>query len=192
MKPNGSRLGNWLLNTADNRFGPVGDFDGDGTDEILVTSPWGIGILKLVGGEITVPMMQPNGTRFGNWLLNTADNSFGPCRDFDGDGKAELLVVSPWGMAMLKQSLITMATVAMHQNGTRLGQWLLNTAEDSLGTAADFDGDSKAEILATSPWGMGILKLVSGSLTSTVMVPNGKVVGGWTINTSGDDFGHGL
>ena len=31
-------------------------------------------------------MMQPNGTRFGNWLLNTADNQFGPAADFEGDG----------------------------------------------------------------------------------------------------------
>jgi hypothetical protein len=36
--------------------------------------------------------MAPNGTRFGGWLLNTADNRFGPVGDFDGDGKTELLV----------------------------------------------------------------------------------------------------
>ena len=38
-----------LLNTADNRFELSADFDGDGRAEILVTSPWGIGILKLSG-----------------------------------------------------------------------------------------------------------------------------------------------
>ena len=74
MAPNGTRFGGWLLNTADNSFGPAGDFDGDHHREILVTSPWGIGILKLSGNTFTVPMMQPNGTRFGGWLLNTADN----------------------------------------------------------------------------------------------------------------------
>ncbi len=26
---------------------------------------------------MTVPMMAPNGTRFGGWLLNTADNDLG-------------------------------------------------------------------------------------------------------------------
>ena len=49
MAPNGTRFGGWLLNTADNRFSPVGDFDGDGRDEILVTSPWGIGMFEAVG-----------------------------------------------------------------------------------------------------------------------------------------------
>jgi hypothetical protein len=42
----------------------------------LVTSPWGIGILKMDDSTLNAPMMAPNGTRFGGWLLNTADNYF--------------------------------------------------------------------------------------------------------------------
>jgi hypothetical protein len=52
------------------------DFDGDGRAEILFTSPWDIGILKLSGNTLNAPMMAPNGTRFGGWLLNTPDNYF--------------------------------------------------------------------------------------------------------------------
>ena len=52
MAPNGTRFGGWLLNTADNRFGPVGDFDGDGCDEIVVTQSLGIGIMKLSGSTM--------------------------------------------------------------------------------------------------------------------------------------------
>ena len=52
------------------------DLDGDRRAEISVTSPWGIGILKLSGSTLTAPMMAPNGTRFGEWLLNTEDNHF--------------------------------------------------------------------------------------------------------------------
>jgi hypothetical protein len=52
------------------------DFDGDGHADIPVKSPWGIGILKLSGGTLNALMMAPNGTRFGGWLLNTADNYF--------------------------------------------------------------------------------------------------------------------
>src|SRR5258706_3217479 len=52
------------------------DFKGDGRIEILVTSPWGIGIFRFAGNTFNVPMMAPNGTRFGGWLLNTADNRF--------------------------------------------------------------------------------------------------------------------
>ena len=76
MAPNGTRFGGWLLNTADNQLGIAGSYAAGRQAEILVTSPWGIGILKLVGSTLTAPMMQPNGTRFGGWLLNTADNEF--------------------------------------------------------------------------------------------------------------------
>ena len=74
LQPNGTRFGGWLLNTADNHFTADGRFGG-GTEEILVTSPWGLGILALSGNTMVSPMLQPNGTRFGGWLLNTADNT---------------------------------------------------------------------------------------------------------------------
>jgi len=74
LQPNGTRFGGWLLNTADNHFAADGRFGG-GAAEVLVTSPWGLGILALNGNTMVSPMLQPNGTRFGGWLLNTADNT---------------------------------------------------------------------------------------------------------------------
>src|SRR5262245_30514085 len=189
MAPNGTRFGGWLLNTADNRFGPVGDFDGDGQMEIMVTSPWGIGIIKLSGNKITVPMMATNGTRFGGWLLNTADNRFSPVGDADGDGKAEILITSPWGLGMLKLAGNTMTVPMMAPNGTRFGDWLLNTADNHISTMADLDGDGKAEILITSPWGIGVLKLSGSTLTSPMMAPNGTRFGGWLLNTLDNRIG---
>lgn len=192
MAPNGTRFGGWLLNTADNCFGPVGDFDVDGCDEIIVTSPWSIGMLKLVGSEITVPMMKPNGTRLGEWLLNTGDNSFSLARDFNGDRKADLLVTSPWGIAPLALNGDSMTPIVMQPNGTRLGDWLLNTADNRLGTSVDFGADENAELLVTSPWGLGILNQAGNTLVSTVMAQNSRVAGAWTIDTAANDFGHGV
>jgi hypothetical protein len=57
--------------------------------------------------------LQPNGTRFGGWLLNTSDNQFGPAADYDGDGRVELLITSPWGFGILKQAGATMAAPMM-------------------------------------------------------------------------------
>ncbi len=76
MAPNGTRLGGWLLNTADNTFGPVSRYD-DGQVSMLVTSPWGIGFLNQAGATMTSSMMAPNGTRLGGWVLSTLDNDFG-------------------------------------------------------------------------------------------------------------------
>ncbi|MFD8500491.1 S8 family serine peptidase [Amycolatopsis sp. NPDC059657] len=189
MAPNGSRFGQWLLNTADNRFGPVGDFDGDGHAEILVTSPWGIGILKLSGGTLSAPVMAPNGVRFGGWLLNTADNEFGPVGDFDGDTRAEILVKSPWGIGILKQIGGALTVPSMAPNGSRFGDWLLNTADDHFGSVADFDGDHRAELLLTSPWGVGMLKQTGATFTASMLAPNGARFGGWLLNTADNEFG---
>lgn len=192
MAPNGTRFGGWLLNTGDNSFGPVGDFDGDGRIEIVVTSPWGIGILKLSGGSFSVPMMAPNGTRFGGWLLNTADNSFGRAGDFDGDRHAEILVTSPWGVGILKLAGNNLAAPMMAANGTRFGGWLLNTGDNRLATCADYDADLRTEILVTSPWGVGILEQSGATMAAPTMTSNGTRIGGWLLNTIDNDFGHGV
>jgi hypothetical protein len=189
MAPNGTRFGGWLLNTADNEIGPVADFDGDGEAEILITSPWGAGILKLSGSTLTAPMMQPNGTMFGGWKLDTSTNQFGPVADFDGDGKAEIFVSSPAGITMLKWSGNTLVPIMMASNGTRFGGWLLNTADNAFGPPADFDGDTHAELFVVSPWGVGILKFAGGTLSAPMMEPNGTRFGGWLLNTADNNFG---
>jgi len=130
MAPNGTRFGGWLLNTADNDFGSSADFDGDGHAELLVTSPWGIGILKFSGGTLTAPMMKPNGTRFGGWLLNTADNRFGSVGKYIRGALVEIFVTSPWGIGILKLAGTTLGAPMMKPNGTRFGGWLLNTADN--------------------------------------------------------------
>jgi FG-GAP-like repeat len=190
LAPNGARFGGWLLNTDDNGFGPVGDFDGDGHDEILVTSPWGIGIMKLAGNTMQMLMMAPNGTRFGGWLLNTADNHFGPVGDFDGDGRSEIVVTSPWGIGILELTASnTLQAQMMAPNGTRFGGWLLNTADNHIGAAADYDADGRDELFISSPWGIGIIELSGSSLNSSVMVANNTRIGGWLLNTADNHFG---
>jgi len=98
--------------------------------ELLVTSPWGIGILKLAGATMTCPMLQPNGIRFNGWLLNTADNQIGLAGRYDGGRPAELFVTSPWGVGILKLAGNSMVCPMLQPNGTRFGGWLLNTADN--------------------------------------------------------------
>ncbi len=164
------------------------DFDGDGRAEILVTSPWGIGILKRTGSTLSTLMLAPNGTRFGEWLLNTADNHFYSVPDADGDGRAKILATSPWGIGILKLSGSTATSSVMAPNGTRFGEWLLNTADNHFYSVPDADGDGRAKILATSPWGIGILKLSGSTATSSVMAPNGTRFGEWLLNTADNKF----
>src|SRR5436190_4699944 len=160
-----------------------GDFDGDGRSEIPVSSPWGLGLLKVSGSTLTSPMMAANGSRFGGWLLNSADNKFELTADLDGDGRWEIFVASPWGIGVLQQSGGTMTPLMMAPNGTRFGGWLLNTADNRFGPVGDFDGDGRPEILVTSPWGIGIWKLAGSTFNVLMMAPNGTRFGGWLLNT---------
>jgi hypothetical protein len=186
MAANGTRFGGWLLNTADNRFGPVGDFDGDGREELIVSSPWGLGLLKLSGSSLTAPMMAANGTRFGGWLLNTADNRFGPAGD--RDGRQEFAVTSPWGLGLLKLGGSTLSPLTMAPNGTLLGAWRLSTFNNRLQAAADLDGDGRDELLVTSPWGLGVLAWSGTALGSPALHANGTRFGGWLLNTADNQF----
>jgi hypothetical protein len=185
---NGTRFGQWLLNSGDNVFSLAADLDGDGRAELVVASPWGLGILKLAGGSFTAPMMAPNGTRFGQWLLNTGDNTFGPVADFDGDGRAEVLVTSPWCLGVLKLSGSTMAAPMMAPNGTRLGGWLLNTADNRIGRGGRGPGGPGERLLFTSPWGIGLLQMTGSTLSPLMMAQNGTRFGGWLLNRADNEF----
>lgn len=119
------------------------DFDGDRRSEIPVTSPWGIGILEFEDGRLRSSAMAENGSRLGEWLLATSDNRFDATGDLDGDGRVEIVVASPWGIGVLKQSGGSLDDVMLAPNGTRFGEWLLNTADNRFGPVGDFDGDGR-------------------------------------------------
>ena len=106
------------------------DLDNDGRDELLITSPWGIGILEWNGSRLTSAMLAPNGTRFGGWLLNTADNKFKVRRNISGSRRGEIMVESPWGIGLMRLQGSTLQVPFMTPNGTRLGGWLLNTKDN--------------------------------------------------------------
>jgi hypothetical protein len=113
----------------------MGDFDGDGGTELLARSPWGIGLLRLSSGSPVELAIAANGSRLQGWVLSTRDNQFTVMGDFDDDGASEVLVTSAWGLTILKYSAGVFASLGAAPNGTRLGAWLLNTADNMFGIA---------------------------------------------------------
>ena len=188
MGQNGRRFGGWIIDTSNNQFLHAGDVDGDGRDELLVTSPWGIGLMKLVG-ELTTLMLAPNGTRFGNWLLNTDDNTFPIVADVDGDGRAEVVVTSPWGLGILKVSGAGLTSIVMAPNGTSFGDWILETAVDSIEAAADLDGDGRRELVIRNPGGVAVLRYDGGALRTLARADSGADLGGWLLDAARDRLG---
>ena len=182
---NGTRLGGWVLNTADNSFSGVGNFDRDNRKDMVLTSPWGIGIISF--NNIAPVFAAPNGTRFGGWLLNTRDNQIQLIADFDGDGMDELLVTSPWGIGILKMVSGVLSSVAMYANGTTIGTYVVNNS-DNFCIADKFRRTSRHGVLVVSRNGIDCLELSGDRIAQVATIRNGIRVDGWILDTSNNRF----
>lgn len=189
VRPNGTRFGGWLFDSRANQFAGFGDVDGDGLDEAVIVSDWGIGILKAKGSTFDSLMLAPNGTRFGGWLFNSRENTIHRLADFDGDGEAEILVTSPWGIGVLKVQGRSLTSVAIHANGTNLGGYVLDTSAGTVAAIGDLAGDGHARILISDAAGLHLLRLVGGSLHREAFWANGSRSDGWLLNTADNTLG---
>jgi hypothetical protein len=171
----------WNLDPAHNYIRGVGDIDGDGRSEAVITSDWGVGILKHDGTAFRCPFGAPRDSMFGSWRYDATARA-GRDRvmavdNFTGAAQRDLLLWSSGGMATLERTATGLSSSRIHNNGTRLGGWILNTADNRYWGAARLDSDRKAMVL-TSPWGIGLISLDAG--TSVVMAPVGTRFGSWT------------
>src|SRR5262249_44577130 len=101
--PNGTWLGNWQLGANDWILGSTttGDFDGDGHDDMVFRSQWGIGIIGLnLDGVPHSLAIGYFGWWQGDWNLGAADQ-IAAIGNFTGDPKAELVLRSGWGLGIL-------------------------------------------------------------------------------------------
>ena len=76
LYPNNTGFGDWRYETH-NTISGLGDFDGDGKTEILITSGWGIGILKQQGNAFGCLDLRAYGSMIGNWFLEPDDGVVG-------------------------------------------------------------------------------------------------------------------
>jgi hypothetical protein len=184
-KPNGTRFGGWLLNTADNKFF-VGDFNGNGKNDILVTSPCGIGILEFSGGTLVQVAIAQNGTSLNGWTVNTATDTVVGIGDFDGGGYSDVLLRNSWGLGMVSYKSTGLYTLMAQPHASRFGGWLFNNGLDEILMVADLDTDAskKAEILIKSDTWIGVLAYANGTLTSQMVQPFGTLFGNWPSSYS--------
>jgi hypothetical protein len=182
-------FGNWrydaTTNSGRDRIMGVENFTGTPKSEILMWSSWGFSILEYNGASLTTSRIYANGTRLGGWVSDTNNDLNYGSGQFDTDGRKDMVVMSPWGLGII--SLQTGSHVYMAPNGTRFGAWSLNSRNNIVRLIADFDGDRMDEILIGSPWGIGVLKMVGGALTSVAMHANGDNLDGYIVNNA-DNF----
>jgi hypothetical protein len=187
--PRDTWFGSWrydaTINSGRDRIMGVGNFTGTSKSEIMIWSSWGIAALEYIAPSLAPSRIHANGTRLGNWLVNTNDNVYCGSGHFDGDVTRDMVVTSPWGLGIISLQNGNEVYIAPH--GSRLGDWLLNS-ETAVLDIADLDGDGKDEILTSSPWGLGVLKMTAGKLTAVAMHARGENLGGYVVGNV-DHFG---
>ena len=190
VAPNGSWFGDWLYSSQVNHVVDIANFDGDpqGRDDLLITSPWGIGILTFNGSGLTSLMAHPNGTFFGGWNFQSGIDRITGHGDFNGNGRQDVLLTSPWGIGILEFSseLERFNALMLAPNGTAFGSWSFDSNLNRVGIFGDFDGNGSDDVLVRSAWGIGILKLSGSTLTSILAKANGTKFGSWTYNSKTD------
>ncbi len=184
VKPNGTRFGGWNFQSADNTIRGVGDFNGDGKDDFVITSRWGIGILTLQGNSLRTLMIKPHDTWFGGWRYNATRDVIQEIADFDGDNKAEILITSAWGIGILELNGTSLSSKLAKPNGTRFGGWNFQSADNKIKGSGDFNNDGKDDFVVTSAWGIGILTLQGSSLNTLMIKPKDTWFGAWRYDAS--------
>lgn len=98
---NGNRIGGWVLNAEANTFDGSGDFDGDGRDEFIIRSNWGIGIVELDRGNFSLAYSAPRNTWFDDWRwdaieINGGADVIAGIGDMNGDRRDDIVIKSPF------------------------------------------------------------------------------------------------
>lgn len=194
-KPKDTWFGSWRyqasVNSGEDHIEGIGDFDGDGSDDVLITSSWGIGILKKWGSSFTSTVAKPKDTWFGSWRyqasVNSGEDHIEGIGDFDGDGSDDVLITSSWGIGILKKWGSSFTSIVAKPNGTWFGGWNYSSGANDVEGVGDFDGNGKDDIFITSPWGVGVLRLSGSSLWSSDEKPHGSVLGNW-LSERGDRY----
>jgi choice-of-anchor A domain-containing protein len=192
---NGTKWGNWTVSTSGDVVQGIGDFDGDGADDILIKSGTHLGILSL-GTSKTSLMVQPSGTRFGAWPYDGAKDVIRKVADMDTDPQhtADILINNSGSVGILSYRNGTLESKMVQPQGAMFGSWQSSVTDTIEGTG-DFTGDGIIDILVSNRRmkRVGVLTLANGSLESKVMqYLDGSLLGNWVQVPCMDIVGTGV
>ncbi|OUJ74463.1 M64 family metallopeptidase [Hymenobacter crusticola] len=183
--------GSWQFKPNDRFY--IGDFNGDGKDEVAVFngSDWGMEYLGLLAddGKNGLKLIARYDNTMPNWDFKKDDQFF--VADFNGDGKKDLIVFNGtnWSMPYLGmlQCSGTGFSLVRRYDGNFAG-WQM-TAGDKF-YVGDFDGDGKQDLYVFNGdnWSIPYLAMHRSTGNAYTMVKRYDAnLAGWNM-TKGDKF----
>jgi hypothetical protein len=136
----------WNMNQGDKFI--AGDFNQDGRDEILAIAQNGWSKLLRYDGTTWQGQWHNNGNKqIAGWFMNQGDKFI--VGDFNKDGRDEILAIAQNGWSkLLRYDGTNWKDVWHNDGGKTIHLWHMKTTDLYIG--ADFNGDSKANLLAIS------------------------------------------
>ena len=185
MAPTRTRLGDWDLRIDRDRVELIGDFDGDGQDEIFITSEIsGIAILKMIDGRLVSIAKHALASNIGGFIVESGANFVLKGR-FNGGGRDEILVKDRRGLHVLSLNGARLERRAFVATGTRIDGWVINVLTDHLLATGDLTGDGAEDVLIRSPWGIGVLTVGKDNrFRVRTGHPYGAMIGDWQLDSS--------
>jgi hypothetical protein len=190
MAPNGSRIGEWLLGAGDT-LTVAGRFTTDGSESILIRSPWGMGLIGVTRQGFVNRMLVPHGRRFaGGWLFGADDVILGSLPMTYGIDR--VLIRSAWGIGTLYFDTRSLqpVTAALVPYGSRMSEsWLLGANDVVVTSGGDMNADGYGEFILRSAWGFGV---IDAALNVVAMQQFGtRAPGGWLLSADNQIVGFG-
>jgi hypothetical protein len=177
----------WNLGTDNREI--VGDFDGDGSDEVLIRSPKWAGVLKYYGDRFRCDAIQ-NGW-IGGW--NLGSDNWELAADLDGDGKDEIYIRSPgWvGVIRYRRGAFSLASIQERE----VGGWVLGARDREV--VGRFTQSVRDEILILGRDELGLFEWNAAESKLKLRSLQKDWIDGWNIGTDntvhvGDFDGDGL
>jgi hypothetical protein len=147
----------------------------------------GLGIAGLDNsGKLSTFASLAQHTKAGDWTYTANDKLVGT-GDFNGDGHSDILLTSEWGIGIISNNGGNTWTSLMTKPlDTKFGIWMY-TADNTILSIADFNGDGKQDILIQSENHLGVLTLKGKTFSVVAMATSNSLLGGWRYNDAKND-----